>query len=199
MAGAAQVFDMFMALADKARKNCGGAKVVEAAGNAPAATGDWRAAIEEWVAALLAAREAAVEAMEVEALAQRHQGPQDVYNSEADTSMTDQFAPNAAPLDTAVGGLQNHDPATCGWIVNSSNDTEAIPDSITAASLAAAGLQGNEQTVLMKVPNLVNDVGEQNLQGPLAAAKAESRQPLLLAEMEQLNLAAAPAAAVSRA
>jgi len=116
MAGSAevlQVFDMFMALADKGRKNAGGAKVVEtaAANNIP---GDWRAAIEEWVAALLAARAAAVEAMEVEALAvkqQGHPGPQQVQDAAAVTNMTDPSSPEAAG-----DGLQNHD-APDWWFV----------------------------------------------------------------------------------
>jgi len=87
---------------------------------------------------------------------------------------------------------------TGGLLLDGAHDVETAAGCRTARSSAAAGLQGNEQTVLLKLPKLKDDVGEQNLSESLAAAEADSRQPLLLAEMGQLNLGSAAAAAASK-
>ncbi|WIA21063.1 hypothetical protein OEZ85_005385 [Tetradesmus obliquus] len=68
-----QVFDVFMALAEKARRSTGATKaaaaaaVPESGSQLGGVAGDLRTAVEDWVADLQASRQAAVEAAEVEA------------------------------------------------------------------------------------------------------------------------------------
>ncbi|WIA41348.1 hypothetical protein OEZ86_004943 [Tetradesmus obliquus] len=88
-----QVFDVFMALAEKARRSTGATKaaaaaaVPESGSQLGGVAGDLRTAVEDWVADLQASRQAAVEAAEVEAAEEaRRQQQQQQQQEDADAA-----------------------------------------------------------------------------------------------------------------
>ncbi|KAF6263275.1 non-SMC mitotic condensation complex subunit 1-domain-containing protein [Scenedesmus sp. NREL 46B-D3] len=198
-----QVFDVFMCLAEKARRSSGGAKAAAAAAVPDSGsqlggiTGDLRSAVEEWVADLLASRQAAVEAAEVEAAeeARRQQQQQQHQHQQGDADAAGEVGEGAAGGADADGDSMETDAAASGQTTAAAAGEVALDDADlndegVAADDAVAedDCEAAEQIVLLQSQDMAAELEEEAEEAAEAAAAARLRQQQVEARLQRLSI-----------
>uniref|UniRef100_A0A383VMF6 Condensin complex subunit 1 C-terminal domain-containing protein n=1 Tax=Tetradesmus obliquus TaxID=3088 RepID=A0A383VMF6_TETOB len=191
-----QVFDVFMALAEKARRSTGATKaaaaaVPESGSQLGGVAGDLRTAVEDWVADLQASRQAAVEAAEVEAAEEARRQQQQQQQEDADA------AGDASEEADAAVAQQSEDEGDSMQTEAAAGDAAAAAGDGAAAAAAAAEEEGPaaedddgaaaDQIVLLQSQSSAAAASDDEAEE--AAETARRRQQQVEARLQRLSIA----------